>query len=258
MSPPAGGMPGGVPGAVEIVDDLDAVAGAFAATVVRAYGDRPGPRFRLVLSGGPTARRCYERLAAVGPAGGVAIDWSAVDVLMGDERCVPPDDPDANQRLVREALVDAVGGVGSFRPMSCAEGPEVYEHVIAAAGDLDLVHLGLGPDGHTASLFPGSAALDAPTERLVVRSTDPQERNPHDRMTLTLAAVARARLVVFTVSGESKREAFTALCAGADLPAARVRAPAVHWIVDRAATGPAGAPAGSPPGAPGSAPGSGR
>jgi 6-phosphogluconolactonase len=224
----------GAPGTVDIVSD---VAEAFAETVLAAYTGRDGPRFVLVLSGGPTARRCYQRLAQRAVR---RIDWSLVDIYMGDERCVAPDDPDANQRLVREALIDAVGKVGSFRAMSCEEGPEAYQRVISDVVAFDVVHLGLGPDGHTASLFPGSPALDAPPGRLVMCSTDPDGRNRHERMTLTLEALALAHLVVFTVSGESKRDAFAALSSGADLPAARVRARQVVWLVDREAAGQAG------------------
>jgi 6-phosphogluconolactonase len=235
----------GPPGDVDVVDD---VAVAFAETIVTAYAARPHPRFVLVLSGGPTARRCYEVLAHASVG---RIDWSQVDIAMGDERCVGVDDPDANQRLVRESLIDLVGGVGSFHPMSCEDGPEAYEGVLGGIGTFDIVHLGLGPDGHTASLFPNSAALDAAPGRLVVRSSDPNERNPHDRMTLTLEALAGAPLVVFTVSGRDKHEAFAAVSSGADLPAARVRARRIVWLVDREAagriastTGPGSEPAG--------------
>jgi 6-phosphogluconolactonase len=223
-------------GTVDVVGDVDE---AFSETVLTAYAARPGPRFVMVVSGGSTARRCYERLALRGTG---RIDWSLVDIYMGDERCVAPDDPDANQRLVRLALVDRVGAVGSFHPMSCEEGPEAYERLIAEVVSFDVVHLGMGPDGHTASLFPGSPALEAPPGRLVVRSVDPNNRNPHERMTLTLDALARAQLVVFTVSGESKRAVFAALSSGADLPAARVRAGHVVWLVDREAAGPVGSP----------------
>ena len=216
-------------GTVRVVAD---VPYAFAGTVLEAFASRGGPRFRLVLSGGPTARLCYERLAEVA----AAIDWSVVDVLMGDERCVPPEDPDANQLLVRSSLLEKTGPVGSFHPMSC-EDPASYQQLLENIGALDLVHLGMGPDGHTASLFPGSDALEAPPGTLALRSSDPDERNPHDRMTLTLEAISRARLAVFTVSGPSKREVFRALCTGADLPAARVRAREVLWLVDPAAAG---------------------
>jgi len=214
-----------------IVED---VADAFSDTVLAAYAGRPGPRFVLVLSGGPTARRCYEDLARAGKS---RIDWSTVDVLMGDERCVAPDDADANQRLVREALLDEVGPVGSFRPMSCEAGAESYERVVTETGSFDVVHLGLGPDGHTASLFPGSPALEAPPGRLAMQTVDPNARNPHDRMTLTLEALARAREIVFTVSGAAKRDAFRAVESGSDIPATRVRAPRIVWLVDPAAAG---------------------
>jgi 6-phosphogluconolactonase len=216
-------------GDLQVVDD---VPRAFARLVVEAYELRRGPRFSMVLSGGPTARACYERLAEAAKG---RIDWALVDVLMGDERCVPADDPDANQRLVHEALVDRVESLGSFHPMSCAEGPEAYVHVVERFPSFDLVHLGMGPDGHTASLFEGSAALDAPGSLLVALTHDPAETNPHARMTLTLAAIARARLVVFTVAGESKRDAVARLLRGVEVPAAHVRADEVVWLVDTAA-----------------------
>lgn len=220
-----------LPGDLELTDDVPA---AFARCLARAFAARPGPRFTLAVSGGPTAERCYERLVAESAAGALEVDWSLVDVLVGDERCVAPDDPDANQRMLRHALVDPLGSVGSFRPMSCEEGPEAYEALVRAM-PLDLVHLGLGPDGHTASLFPGSAALEEPGDRLVAENLDPSGRNPHRRMTLTLAGIARAATAVFTVSGEDKREALSRVRAGEDLPAARVRAGQVLWIVDPAA-----------------------
>lgn len=217
-------------GDLEVTEDVPA---AFAAHVRQAFSERPGPRFTMVLSGGPTAGNCYERLAA--DAGG--IEWPLVDVFMGDERCVEPHDPDANQRLVRETLLERVGTVGSFHPMSCAEGPEAYERLLCAHPPPDLVHLGLGPDGHTASLFAGSPALDAPSGLLVADSEDPAGRNPHRRMTLTVAGIDRAHLAVFTVVSAEKHEAFIRLCTGQDIPAARVRPARVVWLVDPAAAG---------------------
>lgn len=218
------------PVSTRVVED---VAEAFADTVLDAFATRPGQRFTMALSGGPTARRCYERLA---DAGAASIDWALVDVLMGDERCVAPDDPDANQRLVREALLDRVAPVGSFNPMSC-ENVVGYQALLERVQSLDLVHLGLGPDGHTASLFAGSEALEAAPGVLATTSWDPDERNPHRRMTMTLEAISRARLVVFTISGESKRDAYEALRTGKDIPASRVRAGEILWLVDPAAAG---------------------
>ena len=216
-------------GDLEVVDD---VAGAFAARVIEAYRRRPGEDFSVALSGGATARACYERLAA---DAGEHIDWWNVDVYWGDERCVPADSPDSNERLGREALLEKVGGAHGVHPMRCADGADRYQLRVGELGHFDVVHLGLGPDGHTASLFAGSDALEADPGRLVTMNRDPSGVNPWERMTLTLSGIGRGRLVIFTVAGESKRQAMQAIADGADLPAARVRADAVVWLVDAAA-----------------------
>ena len=224
-------------GELRVVDD---VPGAFADLVAREMADAAPAGddwFRLVLSGGATARECYEELATRS-----GLDWSRVECLVGDERCVPPDDPDANQRMIRETLVERVAPRPRLLPMDCRAPSEAYEAVIAARPHLDLVHLGLGPDGHTASLFPGSAALSAPAGRLVEHNVDPSGRNHHARVTLTFAGIARARLVVFTVAGADKQEALSRVFHNEDIPATHVRAGRVVWLCDRGAIG-AGSPA---------------
>ncbi len=219
-------------GDVLVVDD---VAGTFATTVVQAFLGRANDDFAIALSGGGTARACYERLAVDGLD---AIDWWRVDVYWGDERCVPLDDPESNYLLARESLLDRVGAANATYPMRCDEGAEPYQLRLGELGQLDLVHLGLGPDGHTASLFPESAALDADPGRLVVVNEDPLGHNPHPRMTLTFDGISRARLVVVTVEGEDKREAFARVHAGdPTAPASRVSAERVLWLVDPAAAG---------------------
>jgi 6-phosphogluconolactonase len=218
-----------VNGDLIVVDDLP---GAFAERVIEAFRNRVDEEFYMAVSGGETARRCYERLAEVGAD---VIDWWAVNVFWGDERCVPPDHPDSNQRLVRQALLERVGAANAVYPMRCEEGPEPYQLRLGEVGRLDLIHLGMGADGHTASLFPDSPALDADPGQLVTFNEDPSGRNKHPRMTLTFAAVARARQVIFTVAGEEKRSTLQAVIDGADLPAARVRADEVIWLVDRSA-----------------------
>lgn len=254
------------------IDPVDDVPAAFTRTAMDAFARRTGPRFALMLSGGPTAKLCYEHLAAVtlgdmaGGAGGAggdgehggatdagsgtvptahpAFDWSVVDIYMGDERIVPPDDEDANQRLVREAIVDRVGVIGSFNPMP-TEGPveecvAAYQRTMAAvlAGPgIDLIHLGVGPDGHTASLFPNAPTLEAPPDLLVAATQDPNGVNAHPRLTVTLPVIDAARCAVFTVAGESKRDAIAALRRGDDVPAARVRSARIVWLVDRVAAG---------------------
>lgn len=218
-----------IPGELVVVDDVPA---AFAEQVIKSFSDRVDEYFSIAVSGGRTARICYERLAE---RGAEAIDWWAVDLYWGDERCVPAESADSNERTVREALLERVGAAHEVHPMRCEEGSEAYQLLMGGLGKIDLVHLGLGADGHTASLFPGSPALDAPSGRLVVMNHDPSGHNPHTRMTFTFDAITRGRLVVVTVEGEEKREALQAISDGADLPAARIRADRVLWLVDPAA-----------------------
>lgn len=223
-------------------DHVDDVPAVFAAQVTQAFAHRQGPRFALLLSGGATARACYEVLAST-----VGIDWTLVDVYIGDERFVPSSDEDSNARLIRESLLDRLGGsgVGSFSPMPTDSGDigacaAAYQRVIAdlvTGPGIDLVHLGLGPDGHTASLFPGAASLDAGPGDLVVATEDPNGVNPHPRLTLTLSAINSARIAVFTVEGAAKAAAVARLREGEDIPASRVHAGTTVWLMDRAASG---------------------
>lgn len=211
-------------GEVRVVQDVPA---AFAG-IVRAL--RPSS---LAVSGGATARAAYAALA-----GFADLDWAGVDVLIGDERWVPVDDPDSNEGMVRDALFDRVGGarVHSARGAGASLDAAAtnYAEVVAGFAAIDLVHLGVGQDGHTASLFPGSPAL-AETERLVIATAD--DDHPHARLTFTYPAIARGRLVVLTMTGVEKRAALARIRAGEDLPAARVRADEVLWLVDPAAAG---------------------
>ncbi len=223
-----------VNGELHVVEDVPT---AFAERVVYAFHGRVDEEFSLAVSGGATAQACYEKLSVVGAE---MIDWWLVNVLWTDERCVPAEDPDSNQLLVRRALLERVGAANAVYPMRCEEGPDAYQLRLGEMGRIDVVHLGMGPDGHTASLFAGSAAFNAAPGVLVAMNEDPSGRNPHRRMTLTYSGIARARLVIFTVSGESKREAMQAVADGADLPASRVTADKIIWLVD-----PAAAPRGS-------------
>jgi len=197
----------------------------------------------LFLSGGSLAADCYRALAHRTTAGRKPRpDWSAVDVYYGDERCVPLDDEDSNHLLVARSLLDAVGPVRSDHPMYRSGPPDeaaaAYQREIAPLPDFGLVHLGLGPDGHTASLFPASPALavDEPG-RDVVANHDPLGHNPHERLTLTFGGIARARSIVFTVAGADKHDALSRIVAGEDLPAGRVRGGDVRWLVDDEAAG---------------------
>jgi 6-phosphogluconolactonase len=210
-------------GAVQVVDDVPA---AFADVVARSS---PAS---IALSGGDTARRCYEALAARD------LPWDGIEVFFGDERWVPVDDPASNEGMARAALLDrhppaAVHSM--YQPgVPIEAAAERYDALVRAAPPIDLVHLGLGPDGHVASLFPGSPALEE-RERFVVATGD--DRHPLPRLTFTFPAIERSRFVVLTIAGEEKREAFARVRAGDDVPAGRVRAERVLWLVDPAANG---------------------
>ena len=227
-------MPGdAVNGTVLLVGS---VPEAFADLVARELA-ATGPAYSLFLSGGGTATECYRALA-----GRPGLPWDRVDVFLGDERCVPPDDPDSNHRMITEVLVGAVGPVHADHPMYVDGAPgaaaAAYQRLVEAVGRPDLVHLGLGPDGHTASLFPGStAAADTRADHLVVTSTDPNGVNPHERITLTFAGIARARRVVVTVAGGSKHDALARIMAGEDLPGGRLAGADLVWLVDAEALG---------------------
>ena len=205
---------------------MDDVASAFADVVVEAA---PAS---IALSGGGTAKDAYAALATRD------LDWSGIDVWFGDERFVPVDDPDSNEGMARAVLLDhaapraihSMAGAGATADAAA----QAYDALVAGVPPIDVVHLGLGPDGHTASLFPGSAALGV-ADRLVVTNGD--DLHPHPRLTFTYPALARSRLVVFTVAGDDKRDPFARIRAGDDLPAGRVDAERVLWLVDPATAG---------------------
>lgn len=186
----------------------------------------------IALSGGGTARRCYELLAVAD------VDWRRVDVWFGDERWVPIHDRDSNEGMARVCFLDEVEP-RAIHSMKDA-GPTIeaaaqsYDDALRGSAPIELVHLGLGPDGHTASLFPGSPAL-AELERLVVATGD--DEHPHQRLTFTFPAITRSSLAVFTVAGADKRDALERVKTSDEAPAARVRAERVVWLVDRAAAG---------------------
>jgi 6-phosphogluconolactonase len=194
--------------------------------------------FRLALSGGNTPRAVHAELARLG----AELSWKHVQITFGDERCVPPDHADSNFRMARESLLDAVpipaGNVFRIRgEIDPAAAALEYEHKLAAVAARlgepryvhDLLLLGLGEDGHTASLFPGSPALEE-TVRNVIPATGPKP--PPQRVTMTFPLLNAARHVCFIVSGAGKRALVEEIVAGGSAhPAARVRAAAVTWIV---------------------------
>jgi len=211
-------------GKVQVVDD---VAAAFRDVVVAEV------RASIALSGGDTARRCYE-LLAVAP-----VQWGDVEVFFGDERWVPVSDPESNEGMARVAFLDQVQprAVHSMYEAgrTIEEAADAYDALVRDRPPIDLVHLGLGPDAHTASLFPKTKDALNVTDRFVIPNGD--DEHPYPRLTFTFPGIAHSHLVVFTVAGEDKREAFARVRAGDDVPAARVRGERVLWLVDPAARG---------------------
>jgi 6-phosphogluconolactonase len=212
-----------VHGVLEIVDD---VPQAFARLV---EVERPRS---IALSGGDTARRCYELLAIAD------VPWREVTVFFGDERWVAVHEPDSNEGMARVTFLDQVQPAAVHSLYGAGEtaqqAAESYDQLVRSEPPIDLVHLGLGDDGHTASLFPGSPTLDE-ADALVVATGD--DLHPHQRLTFTFPAIARSPLVVFTVSGADKHDALARVRRDEPVPASRVRAERVVWLADRAAAG---------------------
>lgn len=162
------------------------------------------------------------------------IDWNRVEVFQVDERIAPEGSPERNLTLLRESLPEAA--IARVRPMPVNDGdPAAAAAAYEAAlpGAIDLIHLGLGPDGHTASLVPGDPVLDV-ADRLVAPTGG--EYQGRRRMTLTYRALAAALRVFWLVTGEDKRDALARLLAGdRSIPAGRVNAPEAIVLADQAA-----------------------
>lgn len=231
-----------LPGEVRVLSDPEAVALDAARWLAdRSASDRP---FRIAVSGGATPRLLYETLAAAPFSEGIA--WARWHLFFADERDVPPDDARSNYRLVHDTLVSRVpmpaGQVHRMeanRPdlgAAATEYAQLLESECGRPPRLDVILLGLGTDGHTASLFPGSPALDV-ADAWVARSRAPQP--PFDRLTLTLPVLDRAAHVGFIVTGASKAAALRAVSDGS-VPAARVKPHRgeVVWFIDEDATRP--------------------
>lgn len=215
-------------GEVRVVDD---VASAFAELVSARFDARAkADQFSLALSGGSTARPAYEALAKQH-----SIDWSKVVVLWGDERLVPLDHEDSNYLLAEQSLLSHIDKPSAVHPMYNEGGADAYDELVKSLTPIDVVHLGMGDDGHTASLFPGSPDLRTPQGRLVVKTGD--DLHKHERLTFTYEAINQSSLVIFTVVGAAKREMFSKISAGEDFPVSHVDAKETIWLVDAAAAG---------------------
>jgi 6-phosphogluconolactonase len=221
-----------------------AAAELFAEQAQAAVADHG--RFVVLLAGGDTPRRTYERLAS--EQFRTRIPWGQVHFFWGDERCLPAGDPERNESMARAALLDSVPlHPEQVHPIRCDQSPE--RAAAAYASELqaffgtqplcfDLVLLGMGTDGHTASLLPGSASL-AEQERWTAVTRRPEES--FSRVTLTAPLLNRAALVVFLVTGRNKAGVLRAVLEASSpqpvVPAQLIRPlnGDLHWFVDREA-----------------------
>jgi len=228
-----------------VYPDVTSLARAAAERFVTLAAEAIAARdqFVVALSGGSTPRATYELLATEEFA--TRTDWPRVHICWGDERNVSPNHPNSNTRMAREALLDNVPIIashihriqGELPPEQAAAAYRAeLEAVLGADRRFDLILLGMGTDGHTASLFPGTTALEE-RERAVVAVC--VERLRAWRVTLTLPVFNAARHVLFLVSGVAKAKTLARIRAGQPLPASLVQ-PAegeLVWLVDRDAAG---------------------
>jgi 6-phosphogluconolactonase len=163
---------------------------------------------------------------------GMEVAWGRVSLLFGDERCVPPDDIESNYRLVKETLLTGIDAGAVLRipgELGAEEAASIYDALVGRMQPLDLVLLGIGEDGHCASLFPGHPALAAEGWAVPVHNAP---KPPPDRVSLSLGCLRNARRVIFMVTGAGKADAFRKAQAGA-VPAGMIAG--AEWIVDREA-----------------------
>ena len=235
---------------VAVYPDLDTISQQAAQYIVRVANEAivTRGRFTIALSGGNTPKKLYSLLGSEPYRS--QIDWKLVDIFWSDERCVPPDNPDSNYRMAHEVLLSHIQIPAPQVHRMPADSPgrdaasltytQEMQHVFGTNGipNFDLIQLGMGPEGHTASLFPHQPSLHE-TERLVIPVSVPKP--PPDRLTFTPPILNAARNVLFLVTGADKADALHAVLEGEynpdEYPAQIVRPPngEVTWMVDTAA-----------------------
>jgi 6-phosphogluconolactonase len=237
------------PREVIVLADADAIAHAAAERLLR-HIPSDDKRVAICLTGGSSPERLYQLLGSSNYSD--RIPWHRIHWFIGDDRFVPMDDPLSNIGMARRLFLDRCAPAACIHPIPTgAASPDaaarLYEKELRDfhGADMlqpdqplfDLVLMGLGPDGHTASLFPGSPAL-AETGRWVVGVPEANVAPFVPRVTLTFPALGSCREMVFLVNGVAKRDILARVLADEDLPAARAHSMrATTWLVDRAAAG---------------------
>jgi len=191
---------------LRVFDSVEALSEAAAALIAEKLDHSTGP-FHLVLSGGSTPKKLFAILAS--PVYADSIPWNRIHFWWGDERFVPPTDPESNESMAREAMLDKMPIPPEhihpmFREGSAEDAAAAYEALIRSlvpSGEFDLILLGLGPDAHTASLFPGDPSISE-THRWVLASTG--AAGVKQRLTMTPVLLNRAKQVIFLAAGPDK------------------------------------------------------
>jgi 6-phosphogluconolactonase len=228
-----------------ILDDAAALAAAAAEEFIRAAGSSTGV-FRVALSGGSTPRALYRLLADEKAAYRARVPWDRLHFFWSDERCVPPDHPDSNYRMAFDAMLSRVPVPPSHvhridgELADADESADRYEELIVAQFDalprFDWIFLGMGADGHTASLFPGTMAV-VETKKLVTSVWVAEKKS--QRVTLTFPVLNVAKTLAFLVAGADKAEMARLVLEAEPSPArpASLAAPRgeLLWLLDRAA-----------------------
>lgn len=236
------------PSDLRVCADAGTLADAVARTILDVGRERIAStgRFAIALAGGETPRAAY---ALIGERYGAELDWTQVHVYFTDERFVPPDDARSNFAMASGAWLSRVGIPAAQvhaiptdgSPAACAARYEraLRDTIPGQSSTFDLAVMGIGTDGHTASLFPGDDDVLAERERWVLAVQAPRGTEPRDRITLTLPVINASRRVLFVAAGAGKRTPVAQARSGdRSIPAGRVHGTeSTEWLVDAAASG---------------------
>ena len=217
--------------AIIVHDDLDLLSTAVAQRIEALAAQAIAARgvFHIALTGGETPRRCYDKLRYLD------IDWPHVQIYFGDERCVPDEDAQRNDKMAHDTLLAHVPIPSeNIHPIPAELGAQEaaarYAPVLERIARLDLTLLGMGEDGHIASLFPGNPATGSSTTVVPVFNSP---KPPAERVSLGMSTLNESRQKIFLVAGAGKRTALEQIMRGVALPAARITD--AEWHLDRAA-----------------------
>ncbi len=216
---------------IEVVDSIE-IAFAEKMEAIISEQLRLKQELLIALSGGPTATKCYRYFFKESKA---KLDFKKIHIIVGDERCVGESDPDSNFGMIKSILADNFVVPASLVPLDCASLGKETAELITKFKTIDIIHLGLGSDGHTASLFPDSPALNLPKSEFIALNQDIHGINPHQRITLTFEPINAASCRIITVSGKEKATILRQALSGSPLPVNRLNTNNLIWLVNNQA-----------------------